>query len=121
MLLLTGLLVLLVTVLVATTGEQLVHSYVWYMLGFFVFVTSFTHYIGHLGLKHDAGNLHAYFYASMGVRMVFAIIVIFVYRYFHDEKIVQFVINFFALYFIYAGFEIYALLSNLRQNSKKHA
>ncbi|RNI23513.1 hypothetical protein EFB08_18435 [Rufibacter latericius] len=121
MLLLTGLLVLLVTVLQLFTGARLIHFYIWYMLGFFVFLTGFAHYIAYLGLKHDSENLHAYYFASMGVRMVFSIIAVFVYRYFHAEQLVQFVLNFFALYFIYAGFEIYALLSNLRQNSKKHA
>ncbi|WP_181306698.1 hypothetical protein [Rufibacter sp. XAAS-G3-1] len=121
MLLLTGLLVLLVTVLSIATGDQLIHSYIWYMLGFFVFLTCFAHYVSNLGLAHDSENLHAYFFASMGVRMVFSVIAVFVYRYFHAQQLVQFVLNFFALYFIYAGFEIYALLSNLRQNSKKHA
>ena len=119
MLLLTGLLVLLVVALQVFTGDRLVHPYIWWVLLFFLFITFFTHYITHLGFKHDSENLHAYFYASMGVRMVFSIIAIFVYRYFHEEKVVQFVFNFFALYFIYTGFEIYALLSNLRQNSKK--
>ena len=121
MLLLTGLVVLLTTVLLQFTGDRLIHSYIWYMLVFFVFVTCFAHYVAQLGLKHDSENLHAYYYASMGVRMVFCIIAIYVYRYFHEEHLVQFVINFFVLYFIFTGFEIYALLSNLRQNSKKHA
>jgi uncharacterized membrane protein HdeD (DUF308 family) len=121
MLLLTGGLVLLITLLNMVAGDQLIHSYIWYMLGFFVFLTGFAHYVSYLGLRHDSENLHAYFFASMGVRMVFSIIAVFVYRYFHTEELVQFVLNFFVLYFIYAGFEIYALLSNLRQNSKKHA
>ncbi|WP_246849892.1 hypothetical protein [Rufibacter roseolus] len=121
MILLTGLLVLLITVLLMFTGDTVVHSYIWYMLCFFVFVTGFAHYVAFLGLKNDSGNLHAYYFAAMGVRMVFSIIAVFVYRYFHAEGLVQFVSNFFALYFIYTGFEIYALLSNLRQNSKKHA
>ncbi|WP_242693219.1 hypothetical protein [Sabulibacter ruber] len=118
---LTGLLVLVITGLQFYTGAGLIHSYIWYMVPFFVFVTGFAHYVALLGLKHDATNLHAYYYTSMGVRMVFAIIAIFVYRYFHEEQIVQFVLNFFVLYFIYTGFEIYALLSNLRRNSKKQA
>jgi uncharacterized membrane protein len=119
MLLLTGVLILVVVGLQVFTGDKLVHPFIWWGLLFFSFVAIFTHYITHLGFKHDSENLHAYFYAAMGVRMVFAIIAIFVYRYFHEERLIQFVFNFFALYFIYTGFEIYALLSNLRQNSKK--
>ncbi|MFB9863237.1 hypothetical protein EFA69_04185 [Rufibacter immobilis] len=119
MVLITGLLVFLVSGVVLLTGDKLIHSYIWYMLGFFVFMTGFAHYVSHLGVKQDVENLHVYFYASMGVRMVFSIIAIFVYRYFHEEQVMQFVFNFFALYFIYTGFEIYSLLSNLRRNSKK--
>ncbi|ALI99196.1 hypothetical protein [Rufibacter tibetensis] len=121
MLLLTGLVILLIIALLQFTGDGLVHSYIWLMLGFFVFVTCFSHYVANLGLRHDSENLHAYYFASMGIRMVLSIIVVFVYRYFHEEQVVQFVINFFVLYFIYTAFEIYALLSNLRRNSKKHA
>ncbi|WP_225986519.1 hypothetical protein [Rufibacter sp. LB8] len=119
MILLTGGLVVVISLLVGFTGYELVHTYIWYLLGFFIFLTGFAHYVAHLGLKHDSENLQAYYFSSMGLRMVFCIIVIFVYRYFHEEHIVQFVFNFFTLYFIYTAFEIYALLSNLRQNSKK--
>ncbi|WP_205503561.1 hypothetical protein [Rufibacter psychrotolerans] len=119
MLLITGVLVLLVTALVELTGDRLIHSYIWYMLAFFLFVTSFSHYVAHLGLKHDQANLHVYYFTSMGVRMVFCIIAIFLYRFYHEEQVMQFVFNFFVLYFTYTAFEIYALLSNLRRNSKK--
>ncbi|MFC6996308.1 hypothetical protein [Rufibacter roseus] len=119
MVVLTGLLVLVVSVLVFFTGYTVVHEYVWWLLGFFVFLTGFAHYVAQLGLKQDSENLQAYYFSAMGLRMVFGIIAIFVYRHFHEENIVQFVFNFFALYFIYTGFEIYALLSNLRRNSKK--
>lgn len=119
LLFLTGALALLAAGLLQFSGYQLVHPYVWYLLGFFVFLTGFAHYLTHLGLKHDPENFSAYYFASMGLRMVFCIIVIFMYRYYTEENLVQFVFNFFMLYFIYTGFEIHALLSNLRRNSKK--
>ncbi len=117
----TGVLVLVASALQAFTGFEVVHPYIWWLLAFFVFVTGFAHYLANMGLKFDAEHLAAFYYTSMGVRMLFSIIAIFVYRYFHEERLVQFVLNFFALYFIYTAFEIYALLSNLRRNSKKHA
>lgn len=119
MIVLTGAVVLVATGLVYSTGYQMVHAYFWYLLGFFIFLTGFAHYVSQLGLKHDSEHLHAYYFASMGLRMVFCVMAIFVYRYYHEENLIQFVFNFFALYFIYTGFEIYALLSNLRRNSKK--
>ena len=117
--LITGLVVMVASGFIAFTGNEFIHPLIWWMVGFFVFVTGFAHYVAHMGLKHDQEHLHAYYYASMGVRMVFVIIAIFIYRYFNEERVIQFVFNFFVLYFIYTGFEIYSLLSNLRQNSKK--
>ena len=119
MIFLTGALVLAGTGLQAFSGDRWLHPYYWWLLAFFVFLTGFAHYVSYLGLKHEAQKLFAYYFASMGLRMVFCVIAIFGYRYFHEENLVQFVLNFFALYFIYTGFEIYALLSNLRRNSKK--
>ncbi|MGV3541433.1 MAG: hypothetical protein ACO1OQ_16575 [Rufibacter sp.] len=115
----TVLVVLAVSVLVFLAGDRLVHPYIWWLVGFFVFITGFSHYVATLGVKHDPEHFSAFYYASMGVRMVFCIIAIFVYRYFHEERLIQFVFNFFALYFVFTAFEIYALLSNLRRNSKK--
>jgi len=55
----------------------------------------------------------------MGFRVVLCIGVVALYAYFYKEGRLQFVFNFFALYFLFTGFEIYSLLANLRPHLKK--
>ncbi|RAU84546.1 hypothetical protein [Pontibacter arcticus] len=108
-----------ILLLLEFTGSLLINEYIWHMLGFFVFVTAFTYYICSLGYKHDKENYQVYHFSSMGFRMVLCIGVVFAYAYFKGENKLQFVFNFFVLYFLYTGFEIYSLLANLRPHLKE--
>nr|WP_262910420.1 hypothetical protein [Pontibacter silvestris] len=119
MAILTVLLAVIVVVLIHLTGAVLIHSYIWYILVFFVFVTGFTFYITRIGMEQDSDNFQVYYFSAMGFRMVLCIGVVFAYAYFIGDGKLQFVFNFFALYFLYTGFEIYSLLANLRPNLKK--
>lgn len=84
------------------------------MLLFFVFITGFTYYLTQLGHQNDPENFQVYYFASMGFRVVLSIAVVGVYAWFNRDGRLQFVFNFFALYFLFTGFEIYSLLANLR-------
>nr|WP_304608544.1 hypothetical protein [Pontibacter anaerobius] len=96
------------------TAYSLLHSYIWHMLLFFVFITGFTYYLTQMGYKNDPENFQVYYFASMGFRVVLSIGVVALYVWFFKEGRLQFVFNFFALYFLFTGFEIYSLLANLR-------
>lgn len=111
---LTAILCVIIGVLLQFTGYTLLHSYIWYMLLFFVFITGFTYYLTQLGYKNDPENFQVYYFASMGFRVVLSIGVVALYVWFFKEGRLQFVFNFFALYFLFTGFEIYSLLANLR-------
>ncbi len=115
----TLLLCLVAGVAVYLQGYTLVHPYIWYMLLFFVFVTGFTYYIIAMGSKSDPGNFQMYYFGSTAFRVLMCMGVIFIYVYFAGERELQFTLNFFLLYFVYTGFEIYHILTNLRRNSKK--
>lgn len=101
------------------TGDALVHAFTWYILVFFVLVTAGTFYITRLGISYDQDNFQLYYFGSMGFRMMLSIAVVFIYVYLFSENELQFVLNFFVLYFLFTGFEIYSLLANLRPNLKK--
>lgn len=101
------------------TQYALVHPLIWFILAFFVVITGFTYYLVQLGYKNDLDNFQVYYFASMGLRMVLSIGVVVLYVFFYEEGRLSFVFNFFALYFIFTGFEIYSLLANLRPNLKK--
>ncbi|TXK37175.1 hypothetical protein FVR03_15880 [Pontibacter qinzhouensis] len=116
---LTVVLIPLLAFLQLATGPGLVHAYIWYMLAFFVFVTGFAYYITNLGVEQDADNFQVYYFSAMGFRLLLCIAVIFAYVYIIGEQQLQFVLNFFILYFLFTGFEIYSLLANLRPHLKK--
>ena len=100
-------------------GDQLLHAYVWYLLGFMIAVTATAYYVTRLGVNYDPDNFQLYHFASMGFRMLLSIFVIFLYIYFNKEGRLQFVFNFFALYFVFTAFEIYSLLANFAPQLKK--
>lgn len=115
----SGIIILLIGLLVFFSEYQLVHPYVWGMLVFFVFITAITFYVTWWGAREDEDNFQLYYFASMGFRLILSLGVIFVYIYLVRERQIQFVLNFFVLYFLYTAFEIYSLLTNLRPHSKK--
>ena len=105
--------------LIYRQGYVWVHPYIWYQVLFFLSVTGFTEYITRLGRKNDPTNFQLYYLGSTVLRVLLSIGVIFIYVYFAASRELQFAANFFLLYFIYTGFEVYHILSNLRRNSKK--
>jgi hypothetical protein len=110
----------LVTWLLLRYSEnKLVHPYIWFILAFFVFITATTFYIIKLGVTEDEDNFQLYYFGSMGFRVILSLGIVFVYVYLFKERELQFVLNFFVLYFLYTGFEIYSILTNLRPHLKK--
>ncbi len=119
LLIFSGLVGVLAGALTYFTGNALVHTHIWYILGFFVLITAATFYITRLGISYDNDNFQLYYFGSMGFRMMLSIGVVFIYVYLFSENELQFVLNFFVLYFLFTGFEIYSLLANLRPHLKK--
>lgn len=115
----TGIVALVAGLLIYTTAYTVVHPYFYYILLFFVFVTGFTFFITKKGYEEDEQNFQLYYFGSMAFRVVMCLAVVLLYVIFKKDKQLQFVLNFFALYFIFTGFEIYSILTNLRPISKK--
>jgi hypothetical protein len=115
----TGVVGLVIGALSYFTGQALVHPFAWYILGFFLLITGATFYITRLGISYDSDNFQLYYFGSMGFRMLLSIGVVFIYVYLFAENELQFVLNFFVLYFLFTGFEIFSLLANLRPHLKK--
>jgi hypothetical protein len=98
---------------------DLVHPYAWYILLFFALITLGTFYAIRKGTEADPGSFQLYYLGSSVFRVLLCMMVVFIYVYLATERELQFAINFFVIYFIYTGFEIYGILSNLRRISKK--
>ncbi|MDX5346519.1 MAG: hypothetical protein LPJ89_10960 [Hymenobacteraceae bacterium] len=119
LILFSALIGLCIWLLLHFTGYNLVHPYIWYIFGFFIFITAVTFTVTRLGIQQDEDNFQLYYFGSMGLRVLLSIGVVFVYVYVSKERELQFVLNFFVLYFLYTGFEIYSILTNLRPHLKK--
>ena len=119
LIIITGVIALLISLLIYATAYNVVHPYIWYMLLFFVFVTGFTFFITKKGFEEDEDNFQLYYFGSMAFRVVMCLAVVLLYVLFTKERHLQFAFNFFVLYFIFTGFEIYCILTNLRPISKK--
>jgi len=119
LLLLSFLICLSIAILIYFTGYNWVHPLAWYIVAFFAGITGLTFYLIRRGIGTDATSFQLYYFGSSVFRVLLCMFVVFFYVYFAAERELQFVLNFFLLYFIYTGFEIYSILSNLRRISKK--
>jgi hypothetical protein len=105
--------------LIYFTSYELVHPLAFVILAFFALITLGAFYAIQKGSKADPGSFQLYFMGSSVLRVLLCMTAVFIYVFMASERELQFALNFFALYFIYTGFEIYSLLSNLRRISKK--
>ncbi len=87
------------------------------ILAFLVFFagTSFLAYqISMLGLKKGGESSILFILGGVTIKLLLSMVFAFIYVYTHKVDKVQFISNFFILYFIYTAFEIYSLMYNLR-------
>jgi hypothetical protein len=97
-----------------------VATYTWYILLFFVVITAITYMLIARGLD-DPADFSNLTLAATGIRLFICAGVLFTYYYHVNDRGVrmQFTFTFFILYFLFTGFEIKTLLSNLRANQGK--
>jgi hypothetical protein len=119
LLILTLLVGLAMGMLIYFLDYKVVHPYAWYILAFFALITLGTYYAIRKGTEADPGAFQLYYFGSSVFRVLLCMMAVFIYVFLASEGELQFVLNFFVIYFIYTGFEIYGILSNLRRISKK--
>ena len=106
-------------IIVSVTKPVWLNPYFWMIQGFFGVISILSHVISSMGIKKQ-GEFHTFYLGSMAVRFVLSIFfVLFSLVYLSGNKI-TYVANFFILYIVYASFEIYHLLRNLRADSKRN-
>ena len=92
---------------------------IWYLLAFFFALSYVTSMLTEHGIKKDPKNFQIFYFGGMMFRVILCMIVALIIIYSGTENLFNFIINFFGLYLLFLGFEIYSLLTNLRANSKK--
>jgi hypothetical protein len=122
LLLLTLLLYGTLYLLHARFGTAVVHPLAAYTLGYFALLTAIIYWVTSRLVRANPDNFMGAYFGSMVVRLLLSVGLVLLYLYkggaHEGNGRWAFLGLFFLLYFIYAGFEIWAILSNLRPFSK---
>ena len=103
-------------------GPQLIHPYTGRVLGLMAALTLCTYYLTARVTAARPDAFIAAYFGGVVLRFLGSLLVLGIYLYraggVYNQGTASLLIAFFALYFLYAGFEIWAILSNLRPFSK---
>jgi hypothetical protein len=102
----------------APGGSVLVPKF-WVIFGFLAGLTMIAYVLSRIGIRKGP---EFSVYAVMGgivLKLIFSMVFVLVYVINNKVDNIKFAVNFFSLYFLFTGFEIYALLTNLRTQNKK--
>ena len=106
----------------AQLGPQLVHPYTGRVLGMMAALTLCTYYLTARVTAARPDAFIAAYFGGVVLRFLGSLLVLGIYLYraggVRNQGTASLLIAFFCLYFLYAGFEIWAILSNLRPFSK---
>jgi hypothetical protein len=92
----------------------LISNDIYLFFAFFASITYFAFQISMAGIKKGGENAIIFLLGGVAAKLLLTMIFALVYVYSHKVGKIQFLSNFFILYFIYSAFEIYSLLYNLR-------
>ena len=103
-------------------GPAIIHPFAGRLLGLLAALTAASYYLVARVTAAARENFIAAYFAGVVLRFLGALLVLGTYLYqagpARETGLPSLVMAFFALYFLYAGFEIWALVSNLRPFSK---
>jgi len=108
-----------IAIIVSHAQPKWINSYFWMIQGFFGVISILSHLVSQLGIKRK-GEFHTFYMGSMAVRFILSIFFILLSLIYLSDNKITYVANFFILYIVYASFEIYHLLRNLRADSKRN-
>ena len=113
----TGLIALLI-IASKYSGLRLVHPYIWLIFSYCAGLSVALYFFMKKGL--NTSSFPNYMMIATMIRLFLTLSIMMIYLVkVPDPERKLFAINFIILYFLYVGFEIKTLLSNLQQNSKK--
>lgn len=93
------------------------HSLKWVLLAFFASLSYLHHLLMQRGMANDRAKFVPFFMASSFSRLLLSFVLLAYYLFERIPNAYLFVSNFFVLYLLFTGFEIYGLYANLRRFS----
>lgn len=98
---------------------QFIYHQVWIILVFFFLLTLASLLIIEKITRKNPKNFLAVYFSAMIARLFISIIFATIFILTDRENVFNFSINFLFLYLLFLGFEIYGIITNLRQHLKK--
>ncbi|MBX0292723.1 hypothetical protein K3G63_19920 [Hymenobacter sp. HSC-4F20] len=103
-------------------GPRIVHPFTGYTFGFFFLLTLLTYWVTAKMVQRNAQNFMVAYFGGMVARLLLSLTLVLVYLLlgYGRETSSQwaFLGSFFVLYFLFTGFEVWSVLTNLRPFSK---
>ncbi|SNR76611.1 hypothetical protein [Hymenobacter mucosus] len=103
-------------------GPRIVHPFTLYTFAFFTVLTFVTYRVTARIVQANADNFMVAYFGSMIIRLLLSLVLVLIYLFRGGGKEGDarwaFLGSFFVLYFLFAGFEVWSVLSNLRPFSK---
>ena len=90
----------------------------WLVFGFLSVLTLIAFILASIGMKSNPETGVMAIMGSIILKMLFSMAFVLIYSLNHKGKDLLFAFNFFSLYLLFTGFEIYGLLRNLRHQNK---
>lgn len=94
--------------------SSLISPDIYLFFAFFASITYAAFQISMAGIKKGGENAIIFIMGGIATKLLLTMVFALIYVYSHKVGKMQFISNFFILYFIYSAFEIYSLLYNLR-------
>jgi hypothetical protein len=106
----------------ARFGPAVVHPLATYVLGYYAVLTAATYWFTARLVQANPDNFMVAYFSSMVVRLLLSVGIVLIYLYTGGAQegagTYAFLGVFFVGYFLYSGFEVWSVLSNLRPFSK---
>lgn len=98
--------------------NKLLSPDVWGFLVFFAGITFLAYRLSMAGIKQGGESSVFFILGGVVLKLLLSMVFALVYIYTQQVDKIQFISNFFILYFIYTAFEMYSLMYNLRAQKK---
>lgn len=97
---------------------SVIDTQIWVIQSFFFCIFLIGHRLYLIAKQKPVSQFHIFYFTTMTLRLLSAIIFLFVMVIYADVQMITFIVDFLFLYLLYTGFEIYFLIDNLRTDFK---
>ena len=94
-----------------------IHPRKWELLSFWACLSYLNYQLSNRAFANNRTHFVQFFLASTVLRLIVSVLFIWFFLYNHEPDVLKFISNFFVLYLLFTGFEIYDLYRKLQRFS----